>query len=169
GTAPPDEGLAVLCERLRNSSPVLVRNLTSPMLAGKGLDWRVVKVTVPGLQPLHADDRFAHLGGQLWLPRALEEWSEAPPHPFPIGGWHRIPRTVPCNVRTLVDAIRRLPFRPRRKLPLPTGFIRQPPGVDAVRALSGPNQRRRDSIRAGRRLRPCGSQIRRWRTSVPAD
>src|SRR5439155_3955080 len=83
GTAPPDEGLAVLCERLRNSSPVLVRNLTSPMLAGKGLDWRVVKVTVPGLQPLHADDRFAHLGGQLWLPRSLEEWSEAPPHPFP--------------------------------------------------------------------------------------
>jgi len=83
GTAPPDESLAVLCERLRESSPVLVRNLTPPMLAGKGLDWRVVKVTVPGLQPLHADDRFAHLGGQLWLPRALEEWSEAPPHPFP--------------------------------------------------------------------------------------
>ena len=83
GTAPPDESLAVLCERLRESSPVLVRNLTPPMLVGKGLDWRVVKVVVPGLQPLHGDDRFAHLGGPLWLPRALEEWSEAPPHPFP--------------------------------------------------------------------------------------
>ena len=35
-TAPPDEDLAVLCERLRKSSPVLVRNLTSPTLAGKG-------------------------------------------------------------------------------------------------------------------------------------
>src|SRR5437879_2834477 len=34
GTAPPDESLAVLCERLRESSPVLVRNLTPPMLAG---------------------------------------------------------------------------------------------------------------------------------------
>ncbi len=83
GMAAPDESLAVLCERLRGSSPVLVRNLTPPMLVGKGLGWRVAKVLVPGLQPLHGDDRFAHLGGQLWLPRALEEWSEAPPHPFP--------------------------------------------------------------------------------------
>lgn len=82
-TAPPDEGLALLCERLRKSSPVFVRNLTPPMLAGEGLDWRVVKVLVPGLQPLHGDDLFAHLGGELWLPRGLEEWCVVPPHPFP--------------------------------------------------------------------------------------
>jgi thiazole/oxazole-forming peptide maturase SagD family component len=80
---PPDESLALLCERLSPSSAVLVRNLTPPMLVGDGLDWRVVKVIVPGLQPLHGDDRFAHLGGQLWLPRGLAEWSETPPHPFP--------------------------------------------------------------------------------------
>jgi len=83
GTAPTDESLARLCERLSESSPVLVRNLTPPMLIGKALDWRVVKVIVPGLQPLHGDDRFAHLGGHLWLPRGLDEWREAAPHPFP--------------------------------------------------------------------------------------
>ena len=72
GAAPPDESLALLCERLRGLSPVLVRNLTPPMLVGKGLDWRVAKVIVPGLQPLHGDDRFAHLGGPLWLPRGCK-------------------------------------------------------------------------------------------------
>jgi thiazole/oxazole-forming peptide maturase SagD family component len=78
-----DEDLPFLCERLKGSSPVLVRNLTPPMLIEQGLDWRVVKVVVPGLQPLHGDDRFAHLGGQLWRPRALKEWGDIPPHPFP--------------------------------------------------------------------------------------
>jgi len=71
-----DESLIVLCERLRGSSPVLVRTLTPSMLVGKGLDWRVAKVIVPGLQPLHGDDRFAHLGGPLWLPRGLPEWNK---------------------------------------------------------------------------------------------
>jgi hypothetical protein len=79
----PEETLSLLCERLDESSPVLLRNLTPPMLVGDGLDWRVVKVIVLGLQPLHGDDRFAHLGGRLWLPRGIEEWSQAPPHPFP--------------------------------------------------------------------------------------
>lgn len=77
------ESLALLCERLGETFPVLVRNLTPPMLTGEGMDWRVVKVIVPGLQPLHGDDRFAHLGGQLWLTRGLEEWRGVPPHPFP--------------------------------------------------------------------------------------
>jgi ribosomal protein S12 methylthiotransferase accessory factor len=81
-TATLDESLPILCERLKEHS-VLVRNLTPPMLAGQGLDWRVVKVVVPGLQPLHGDERFAHLGGRLWSPRGVEAWSEAPPHPFP--------------------------------------------------------------------------------------
>src|SRR5205823_15048371 len=50
--------------------------------------------------------------------------------PGSIGGWHAITRTVPGNVRAIVATLRRLPFRPRRKLPLPNRFIRQPPGVD---------------------------------------
>jgi thiazole/oxazole-forming peptide maturase SagD family component len=83
GASHPDENLPVLCERLIEKHPVLVRNLTPPMLVGQRLDWRVVKVIVPGLQPLHGDERFAHLGGHLWLPRGLGEWSKVPPHPFP--------------------------------------------------------------------------------------
>ena len=78
-----DENLALLAERLGDMSPVLVRNLTPPLPAAEGLDWRVVKVIVPGLQPLHGDDRFAHLGGPLWSPRGLPEWNNTPPHPFP--------------------------------------------------------------------------------------
>jgi ribosomal protein S12 methylthiotransferase accessory factor len=81
--ASPDESLPVLCERLKEISPVLVRNLTPSMLAGKEKGWQIVKVIVPGMQPLHGDERFAHLGGPLWSPRGLGEWSEAPPHPFP--------------------------------------------------------------------------------------
>jgi len=77
-----DESLPVLCARLKER-PVLVRNLMPPMLAAQGLDWRVAKVVVPGLQPLHGDDRFAHLGGPLWLPRSLDEWNAMPTHPFP--------------------------------------------------------------------------------------
>lgn len=79
----PDESLPVLCERFKKTSPVLVRNLTPPLLVGKEPGWQVAKVIVPGLQPLHGDDRLAHLGGPLWLPRGLGDWSEAPPHPFP--------------------------------------------------------------------------------------
>jgi ribosomal protein S12 methylthiotransferase accessory factor len=81
-SVPPDETLACLCEQLGESHPPLVRNLTPPMLVGQGLAWRVVKVVVPGLQPLHGDDRFAHLGGPIWSPRGLAEWSQLPPHPF---------------------------------------------------------------------------------------
>ena len=82
-TAFPDESLPVLCERIKKMSPVLVRNLTPPMLRGKKMDWQVIKVIVPGLQPLHGDDGFAHLGGPLWLPRGLQEWNDISPHPFP--------------------------------------------------------------------------------------
>jgi len=80
---PTEENLSLLCERLAPLSPVLVRNLTPPILLGQGLDWRVTKVIVPGLQPLHGDERFAHRGGRHWSPRPLDEWNTMPPHPFP--------------------------------------------------------------------------------------
>jgi hypothetical protein len=38
---------------------------------------------VPGLQPLHGDHRFPHLGGRLWSPHGLADWAAMPPHPFP--------------------------------------------------------------------------------------
>jgi hypothetical protein len=70
---------AVQKSQNRKTALVLVGNLTSPMLAGKGLDWRVVKVTVPGLQPLHADDRFAHLETGFFLSNHISPRSNLGP------------------------------------------------------------------------------------------
>ena len=75
------EGIAELCDRLGRR--VLVRNMTPPALAQEGLDWYVIRVLVPGLQPLHGSHHLAHLGGSLWAPRGLDEWTNHPPHPFP--------------------------------------------------------------------------------------
>jgi thiazole/oxazole-forming peptide maturase SagD family component len=80
---PSEETLQLLCERVGRTSSVLMRSLTPPSLVGEGLDWCVVKVVVPGLQPLHGDDHFAHLGGALWVPRKPEGCTHEPPHPFP--------------------------------------------------------------------------------------
>lgn len=68
------ETLATLTERL----PVLYRLLTPPGLD----DWIVLRVLIPGLQPLHGIGGFAHLGGPLWAPRGLAEHAETPPHCF---------------------------------------------------------------------------------------
>jgi hypothetical protein len=43
----------------------------------------VVRVLVPGLQPLHGHHGYPFLGGSLWAPRSAEEWRAVPPHPFP--------------------------------------------------------------------------------------
>lgn len=77
------EGLAELQKKLGPDRPVLVRSLTPPFLAQEGLDWQVVRVVVPRLQPLHGVHRLAHLGGPLWSPRGAEELAHVPPHPFP--------------------------------------------------------------------------------------
>jgi hypothetical protein len=57
--------------------------MTPPGLAMDGLDWRVLRVLVPGLQPLHGHHRWPQLGGPLWAPRGLAEWENVTPHPFP--------------------------------------------------------------------------------------
>jgi ribosomal protein S12 methylthiotransferase accessory factor len=77
------EGLADLVERLGPSRPVLFRLMTPPGIAAEVPEWYVLKVIVPGLQPLHGSHRFPHLGGPLWAPRGLAEWATMPPHPFP--------------------------------------------------------------------------------------
>jgi ribosomal protein S12 methylthiotransferase accessory factor len=77
------EDVADLSGRLGPDRPVLFRSMTPPGLAVEGLGWHVVRVVVPGLQPLHGDHRFPHLGGGLWSPRGLAEWAAMPPHPFP--------------------------------------------------------------------------------------
>ncbi len=80
---PGREDTSLLSARLGPERPVLFRSMTPPALAAEGLDWHVIRVVVPGLQPLHGSHLFPHLGGPLWAPRGLAEWSHTPPHPFP--------------------------------------------------------------------------------------
>jgi ribosomal protein S12 methylthiotransferase accessory factor len=77
------EDVRLLAGRLGPGRPVLFRNMTPPGLAAEVGDWYVLRVVVPGLQPLHGDHRLAHLGGQLWAPRGLADWAAMPPHPYP--------------------------------------------------------------------------------------
>ena len=75
------ETLPELRERLGPDRPVLVRNLTPPAIAQEYPDWRVLRVVVPGLQPLHGNHAWPHLGGPLWK-RPVSDWISMPPHPF---------------------------------------------------------------------------------------
>ena len=77
------EGMSTLIERLGRNRPVLFRIMTPAPIASEVGEWHVLKVIVPGLQPLHGDHSFPHLGGSLWAPRGLEEYASTPPHPFP--------------------------------------------------------------------------------------
>ena len=78
------EPLGVLIDRLGNERPVLFRNMIPPALAARvqQLGWIVVRVMVPGLQPLHGDHRLPFLGGSSWGDRPLADWADMPPHPF---------------------------------------------------------------------------------------
>lgn len=75
------ETLGLLCERLGKDRPPLFRIMTPPAIARDCNDWPVVRVVVPGLQPLHGDHHRPHLGGPLWA-RPISAWAEIPPHPF---------------------------------------------------------------------------------------
>jgi ribosomal protein S12 methylthiotransferase accessory factor len=77
------ETLPGLLERLEPRRPVLFRLLTPPPLSTEKMGWVVVRVLVPGLQPLHGDHRLPFLGGDLWRPHGLRPWDEMAPHPFP--------------------------------------------------------------------------------------
>lgn len=67
------EDLSALGERLGSDRQILFRNMTPPGIAGEFEDWTVLKVLIPGLQPLHGNHRLSHLGGVLWAPRGLAE------------------------------------------------------------------------------------------------
>jgi hypothetical protein len=76
------EGLVELREKLGPQHPVLFRNLSPPGLAMQLPEWLVLRVVIPGLQPLHGDHRLPFLGGQLWGSRPCSDWGSVPPHPF---------------------------------------------------------------------------------------
>jgi ribosomal protein S12 methylthiotransferase accessory factor len=77
------ETVRYLSDRLGKDRPVLFRVMTPPGIAQEFSDWHVLKVVVPGLQPLHGTHEFPHLGGELWKPRGLADWQSMPPHPIP--------------------------------------------------------------------------------------
>jgi ribosomal protein S12 methylthiotransferase accessory factor len=77
------EDLSCLAERLGADRPVLFRNLTPPGIAMERLGWYVLRVLVPGLQPLHGHHALPFLGGPLWAPRGWKDWASMLPHPFP--------------------------------------------------------------------------------------
>ena len=77
------EGWLALKERLGGDRPVLFRLLTPPGLSAAGAGWVVLRVLVPGLQPLHGHHSYPFLGGPLWSPRGVAEYQSVPPHPFP--------------------------------------------------------------------------------------
>lgn len=75
--APATETAASIGERLGPERPVLFRIMTPPGIAEELRDWVVLRVVVPGLQPLHGNHRWPHLGG-----RPVADWRRVPPHPF---------------------------------------------------------------------------------------
>jgi ribosomal protein S12 methylthiotransferase accessory factor len=76
------ESLAVLRTRLGPDHPILFRHITPPGLHRPCDTWIVLRVLIPGLQPMHGDHRLPFLGGPLWQPRPVVEWQIIPPHPF---------------------------------------------------------------------------------------
>ncbi len=74
------EGLAALLERL--DRPARFRLMTPRTLRDPAPEIVIARVVVPGLVPLHADHRLAHLGAPFWRERPLAEWLAHPPHPF---------------------------------------------------------------------------------------
>jgi len=75
------ETLHDLQTHLGKNRPILFRNLTPPGLATPPFDWLVLRVVIPGLQPLHGDHRLPFLGGPMWG-KACSDWATVPPHPF---------------------------------------------------------------------------------------
>ena len=71
----------MLRARLGPERPVLFRIMTPPGIAQEHPDWIVVRVVVPGLQPLHGNHAFPHLGGPLWK-APTPDWISTLPHPF---------------------------------------------------------------------------------------
>jgi hypothetical protein len=77
------EPLSALIERLGPERPILLRHLSRPELQGIGEASVVLRVVIPSLQPLHGHHGYPFLGGPLWQPRGIAEWTALLPHPFP--------------------------------------------------------------------------------------
>lgn len=77
------EGLPELRARLGPARPILFRIMTPPSIAQTMPDWMVLRVVIPGLQPIHGHHALPHLGGQLWGTAPPSAYDSLPPHPMP--------------------------------------------------------------------------------------
>ncbi len=77
------EGWQVLADHLGADRPVLFRHVTPPALLAEELGWIVLRVLVPGLQPMHGHHGYPFLGGPLWAPRR-GGMAIHPPSSFPL-------------------------------------------------------------------------------------
>lgn len=76
------EPLSEVADRLGPRRPVLYRLTTPAMISRLDPTWQVVKVVIPGLQPMHGAHLLPFLGGPHWGERTWEDWSDMTPHPF---------------------------------------------------------------------------------------
>jgi len=76
------QALAALVRRLGDARAPVFRLMTPPALAHHDDAWVVVRVMIPGLQPMHGDHSLPFLGGPAWGGRPLAEWTTIAPHPF---------------------------------------------------------------------------------------
>jgi hypothetical protein len=77
------EGLRELRAKLGEPHPVLFRLMTLPNIAQTMPDWAVLRVVIPGLQPIHGHHHLPHLGGTLWGKRPPADYDSIAPHPMP--------------------------------------------------------------------------------------
>jgi ribosomal protein S12 methylthiotransferase accessory factor len=80
--ASPPEALATIVRRLGGARPPLFRVMTPAAFSHGDDPWVVVRVMIPGLQPMHGDHALPFLGGPLWGDRPLAAWATIAPHPF---------------------------------------------------------------------------------------
>ena len=78
----PSENLLAISDRLGPSRPILYRLTTPSMISALDPTWHVVKVVIPGLQPMHGAHQLPFLGGPHWAGRSWDDWSTITPHPF---------------------------------------------------------------------------------------
>lgn len=81
GGSAEGESTASIRNRLGTEHPILFRIMSPTVILPAVADWIVLRVVIPGLQPLHGNHRWPHLGGRLW-DRPVSGWDRMAPHPF---------------------------------------------------------------------------------------
>lgn len=77
------ESISLLQERLGKNHPILFRNATPPAIAQEFPFIYVLRVLIPGLQPLHGNENFPLWGSPVWQEKNINPLEQSfLPHPF---------------------------------------------------------------------------------------